>query len=84
MLTAKIHDGRIEPEQPIPDGWEGLTVQILPLLPEELTDDLEQRLALFHGLGATEFADGEVQQILGLSIDIQENDQCEAGREFCF
>ncbi len=63
MLTAKIHEGRIEPEQPIPDVWEGLTVQVLPLPPEELADDLEQRLAAFHALGATEFADGEARRI---------------------
>ena len=63
MLTSKIHEGRIEPEQPIPDVWEGLTVQVLPLLPEELADDLEQRLTALHDLGAAEFADGEEQQI---------------------
>ena len=63
MLTAKIHEGRIEPEQPIPDIWEGLTVQVLPLLPDELADDLEQRLTALHNLGAVEFDDGEEQQI---------------------
>ncbi len=38
MLTAKIHEGRIQPEQPIPDMWEGLTVQVVPLLPDQADD----------------------------------------------
>lgn len=38
MLTAKIQEGRIQPEQPIPDMWEGLTVQVLPLLPDHADD----------------------------------------------
>ena len=63
MLTATIYEGRIEPEQPIPDMWEGLTVQVLPLLPDELADDLEQRLTALHNLGAAEFDDGEEQHI---------------------
>ena len=45
--------------QPIPDIWEGLTVQVLPLLPKELADDLEKRLTALHNLGAAEFDDGE-------------------------
>lgn len=63
MLTAKIRDGRIEADEPIPEIWEGLAVQILPLVSEEIVDELEQRLKALHDLGATEFADDEEEQI---------------------
>lgn len=46
-----------------PTFWEGLTVQVLPLLPDELADDLEQRLTALDNLGAAEFDDGEEQHI---------------------
>ena len=63
MLTAKIRDGRIEADEPMPDSWEGLSVQILPLPLEALADDLEQRLKALHELGAAEFEDGEEERI---------------------
>lgn len=81
MLTAKIHEGRIEPEQPIPDMWEGLTVQVLPLLPEELADDLEQRLTALHELGAAEFADGEEQQITETLSEMDRRSREEIARQ---
>ena len=80
MLTAKIHEGRIEPEQPIPDVWEGLTVQVLPLLPDELADDLEQRLTALHDLGAAEFADGEEQQITEALSEMDRRSRDEVAR----
>jgi hypothetical protein len=63
MLTAKIRDGRIEVDEPIPEVWEGLAVQILPLLPEVVAEDLEQRLTALHQLGAAEFDNAEEERI---------------------
>ena len=81
MLTAKVHEGRIEPEQPIPDMWEGLTVQVVPLLPEERADDLEQRLTALQELGAAEFGDGEEQQITEALSEMDRRSREEIARQ---
>lgn len=63
MVTARIRDGRIEADEPIPDSWEGMKVLVQPLSVETDPDDLETRLRALHELGMTEFEDGEVERI---------------------
>jgi len=68
MLHARIHQGRVEVQDPIPKEWEGQSVKILPLTPEDPLPDLEQRLAALEALGPVEFEPGErelVGQLLG-------------------
>jgi hypothetical protein len=54
MVHAVIHDGRIEPQGPIPDSWEGQVVKLVPLTPDDAVPDFEQRLAALHALGPIE------------------------------
>jgi hypothetical protein len=59
MLHARIHQGRVEVQDPIPKDWEGLSVKILPLTPDDPALDLEERLAVLQALGPMEFEPGE-------------------------
>jgi hypothetical protein len=68
MLQARIHQGRVELQDPIPKEWEGQLVKIVPLTPDDPLPELEERLAVLEALGPMEFEAGErelVGQILG-------------------
>jgi hypothetical protein len=54
VIRALVHQGRVVPQEPIPDEWEGLSVKIVPLTPDDPIPDLEERLAAFHALGPVE------------------------------
>lgn len=64
MLQARIHQGRVEVQDPIPKEWEGQLVKILPLTPDDPLPDLEDRLAALQALGPMEFEPGE-QELIG-------------------
>jgi hypothetical protein len=59
MVQARIHHGRIEVQEPIPEEWEGQLVKVLPLTPDDPLPDLEERLAALAALGAMEFEPDE-------------------------
>jgi len=59
MLHARIRQGRVEVQDPIPKEWEGQLVKILPLTPDDPLPDLEERLAALEALGPMEFEPGE-------------------------
>jgi len=59
MIGARVCQGRVEAEEPIPDEWEGQLVKILPMTPDDPQPDLEERLAALQALGPTEFGPGE-------------------------
>ena len=63
MIQARIHRGRVEIQDPIPDEWEGQLVKIVPMTPDDPLPDLEERLAALHALGPTEFERGECDLI---------------------
>jgi hypothetical protein len=63
MIRARVHKGRVEPQDPIPDEWEGQTVKIVPLTPDDPMPDLEERLAALHALGPMEYDEGEQETI---------------------
>lgn len=63
MIQALIHEGRVEVQEPIPASWEGQTVHIVPLTPDDLLPDLEDRLTALHQMGPAEFEPGEREQI---------------------
>ena len=63
MIQALIHEGRIEVQEPIPASWEGQTVHIMPLTPDDPLPDLEERLRALHRMGPAEFEPGEREQI---------------------
>jgi len=63
MIQAQVHEGRIEVQEPIPASWEGQTVKIVPLTPDDPLPDLEERLAALHRLGPAEFEPGERERI---------------------
>jgi hypothetical protein len=65
MLHARIHQGRVEVQDPIPPEWEGQLVKIVPLTPDDLLPDLEACLAALHALGPMEFEPGERERIAG-------------------
>ena len=45
MIRARVHLGRVEIQEPIPEEWEGQFVKILPMTPDDPQPDLEERLA---------------------------------------
>jgi hypothetical protein len=63
MIQAKIRQGRVEVQAPIPASWEGQTVNIVPLTPEDLLPNLERRLAALHRMGPVKFEPGEREQM---------------------
>jgi len=63
MIQALIHEGRVEIQEPIPASWEGQTVHIVPLSPDDPLPDLEERLTALHQMGPAEFEPGEWEQI---------------------
>jgi hypothetical protein len=63
MLQARIHQGRVELQDPIPKDWEGRLVKIVPLTPDDPLPDLEARLAALQALGPMEFEASERQLI---------------------
>jgi hypothetical protein len=67
MLRARIHQGRVEVQDPIPKDWEGQPVRILPLTPEDPLPDLEERLAAVAALGPMEFEPGE-RELVGQAL----------------
>jgi hypothetical protein len=63
MIQARVRQGRIEPQEPIPEEWEGQLVKILPLTPDDPLLDLDERLAALEALGPMEFEAGERESI---------------------
>jgi hypothetical protein len=63
MFFATVCKGKLKLDEPIPKSWEGTTVRILPLSPDDPIPDLEQRLEAFHKLGPTKFEPGEREMI---------------------
>ena len=59
MIRARVNQGRVEIQDPIPEEWEGQLVKILPLTPDDPLPDLEERLAALQALGPMEFAPSE-------------------------
>jgi hypothetical protein len=59
MIRARVKQGRVEIEEPIPEEWEGRLVKILPMTPDDPQPDLEERLAALDALGPMEFEPGE-------------------------
>ena len=55
-------------------------MQVLPLLPEEFADDLEERLTALHSLGATEFDDGKEQRITEALFEMDRRSREEVAR----
>jgi hypothetical protein len=63
MVQARIQQGRVEVREPIPAEWEGQLVKITTMTPEDPLDDIAERLAELHALGAMEFEPGEADSI---------------------
>lgn len=59
MVQARVHRGQLELQDPIPPSWEGQSVKIVPLSPDDPLLDLERRLAELHSLGPMEYLPGE-------------------------
>jgi hypothetical protein len=66
MIRARVRQGRVELQDPIPPEWEGQTVKILPLTPDDPQPDLEERLAALQALGPMEFEPGEQERAADL------------------
>ncbi len=72
MIQGRIHQGRIEVQDPIPEEWEGQLVKILPLAPEDPLSDLEESLAALAALGPMEFEPGEREVIAEALADMDQ------------
>jgi len=72
MVQARILQGRIEAQEPIPVEWEGQLVKITTMTPDDPILDLDERLALLHGMGAMEFEPGETETIATVMADLNE------------
>lgn len=59
MIRARVRQGRLETQDPIPEEWEGRFVKIVPMTPDDPQPDLEGLLAALQALGPTEFEPGE-------------------------
>jgi hypothetical protein len=59
VIHARIHQGRVEVQDPIPAEWEGQMVKILPTTPDDPIPGLEEWLAELHAMGPMEFDPGE-------------------------
>ena len=51
MVQARIHQGRIQVDDPIPEAWEGRLVKIVPMTPDDPLVDLDGPLAALAELG---------------------------------
>jgi hypothetical protein len=67
MVQARIHQGRVEVQDPIPEEWEGQFVKILPMTPDDPLPDLEEWLAALHALGPMEYEPGE-RELIGKAL----------------
>jgi hypothetical protein len=65
VIQARIHQGCVRVQDPIPEEWEGQLVKILPLTPDDPLPDLEEWLAALHAMGPMEFDPGEREMIAG-------------------
>ena len=65
MIRARIGQGRVEVQDPIPEAWEGQLVKLVPLTPDDPLPHLEEWLAALHALGPMEFEPREREQIAG-------------------
>jgi hypothetical protein len=70
MIHARIHQGRIEVQEPIPDEWEGQVVKILPTTPDDALPNLEEWLAALHAMGPMEFEPGERESMAGALAEL--------------
>jgi hypothetical protein len=70
MIQARIHQGCVEVQDPIPEEWEGLLVKILPMTPDDPLPDLEERLSALQGMGPMEFSLGERELIAGALAEL--------------
>ena len=63
MIIARIHNGRVEAQDPIPSAWEGHMVKIMPLTPDDPLPDLEEWIAAMDAQGPMEYDPGEKEMI---------------------
>ena len=70
MIHARIQQGRVEVHDPIPKEWEGQSVKIIPLTPDDPLPDLEERLAALQALGPMEFEPGERESVAKVLRDL--------------
>lgn len=63
MVLARISQGQVEVQDPIPTAWEGRIVKLVPLTPDDPLSDLDERLAALHKMGPMEFEPGEREAI---------------------
>ena len=59
MIRARVCHGHVELQDPIPAEWEGQSVKIIPMTPDDEQLDLEECLAALQALGPTELEPGE-------------------------
>jgi hypothetical protein len=77
MIQARVHAGRLEIQEPIPEEWEGQLVKVSPMTPDDPLPDLEERLAALHAMGPMEFEPDERERIVAALADLNNLSQFE-------
>lgn len=72
MIRARVLDGRLEAQDPIPAEWEGQMFKLVPLTPDDPLPNLEEDLAAFEKLGPVELDPDERQAIEALLAEQNE------------
>ena len=70
MVQARIRQGRVEVQEPIPAEWEGQLVKIATMTPDDPLPDLEERLTALHALGPMEWHAGVVDAIASAMAEL--------------
>jgi len=70
MIQARICEGHVEVQDPIPEEWEGQLVKILPMTPDDPFPDLEEWLTALHAMGPMEYEPGERERISRALTDL--------------
>ena len=70
MIRARIRQGLVEVQDPIPGEWEGQLVKILPMTPDDPLPALEEQLAALHAMGPMEFEPAERELMAGTLAEL--------------
>jgi hypothetical protein len=54
MILARVQNGSLNPQEPIPAEWEGQSVKVIPLTPDDPMPDWQDALARLEALGPVE------------------------------
>jgi hypothetical protein len=63
MIQARIEQGQVVVEEPIPTAWEGRIAKLVPMTPDEPLADLDELIAALHAMGQMDLDPNEREEI---------------------